>query len=194
MSFTNFESKEVNCKILLFGPHQAGKSTNFASYITNLSQEIKSGAYILQEGEKAPFFEFLPVSMGEVEGFHIKLHLYSVPNYWPSPLLQSVFFRGVDGFLFVADSRAESMVSNLESMRLARSQLLEAGYAPNEMPHVLQYNKRDLQSIMPLTVLREALNHYNVPDIESVATKSIGTMECLEQLAKQVLVKFSAEA
>ncbi|MBP9708163.1 MAG: hypothetical protein KBD78_10995 [Oligoflexales bacterium] len=188
MSYTNFETKEIHCKVIFFGSPLAGKSANLQSIMHNLSEELKSGSYILESStNKQPFFEFLPISMGEVEGYHLKLHLYTPPRLLEDSILRSVFLRGIDGYVFVADSSPEALMLNVENIKSTNSLLIEGGHNPAALPHVLQYNKRDLAEPMPISLLRQSLNSFRAPDIEAVATKSIGTMDCLELIAKQII-------
>jgi len=193
MAFTNFETKEINCKIIYFGPHGAGKTENLRSIYSNTSAEIRSGLLELNESKGATqFFDFLPVSMGFVKDFHLKLHLFTLPTNSLYESVSSVILKGVDGFVFVADSRVESMVYNVDSLTAAKRKLTEEGYNIAEMPRVIQYNKRDMNDLLPIDVLRAELNPGGVPDHEAVAMNSIGTMETLQTMAKSVIKKISS--
>ena len=188
MAFTNFETKEINCKVLYFGPRSSGKTANLRSVYANTSAEVRSGLLELS-GNEGPtqFFDFLPVSLGQIKDFHLKLHLFTVPVNSLFESVNTVILRGIDGFVFVADSRIEAMADNIENLRETRRLLTDEGYNYNELPRVMQYNKRDLPEVVPLDVLHQELNSGGAPEHESVATKSLGTMETLQSMAKLVI-------
>jgi len=188
MAFTNFDTKEINCKVLYFGPRSAGKTENLRSIFKNTSAEVRSGLLELDEaGQQTRFFDFLPISLGHVKDYHLKLHLFTLPTNSLYESVTSVILKGVDGFIFVADSRVEAMADNVEAMGAARRLLTEEGLNVSDMPRVIQYNKRDLADLVPLEVLRHELNPGNVPDHKGIATQGVGTMETLQSMAKLVL-------
>lgn len=192
MAFTNFETKEINCKVLYFGARSAGKTENLRSIYRNTSAEVRSGLLELEEvAGPTKFFDFLPISLGHVKDFHLKLHLFTLPTNSLYESVSSVILKGVDGFVFIADSRVEAMADNVEGMAMARRLLTEEGLNVADMPRVIQYNKRDLPDLVPLEVLRQELNPGNVPDHKSVATQSLGTLETLQSMAKLVLRKIA---
>jgi hypothetical protein len=192
MAFTNFDTKEINCKIIYFGPRGAGKTENLRSIYKNSADELRSGLLELDESlGPTRFFDFLPISMGQLRDFHLKLHLFTIPA---NPLYESVLsviLKGVDGFVFVADSRVEAMADNVDAMSAARRLLAEQGHNVSDMPRVIQYNKRDLNDVLPLELLRQELNPGQIPDQKAVASQSIGTMETLQAMAKLVLKKIA---
>lgn len=192
MAFTNFETKEINCKIIYFGPRGAGKTENLRSIYKNSSADVRNGLIELDEGQGATrFFDFLPLSMGQIRDFHLKLHLFTLPANPLYESVQSVILKGVDGFVFVADSRVEAMADNVDGMSAARRILAAQGYNVSDMPRVIQYNKRDLGDVLPLELLRQELNPGQLPDQKAVASQSIGTMETLQAMAKLVLKKIA---
>lgn len=192
MAFTNFDTKEINCKVLFLGPRGAGKTENLRSIYKNTSAEVRSGLLELEDASgPTKFFDFLPISLGPVKDFHIKLHLYTLPTNSLYDSVRTVILKGVDGFVFVADSRVEAMADNVEAMISARRLLTEEGYNVSDMPRVVQYNKRDLPDVLPLDILRQELNPGGVPDQKSVATQSVGTMETLQAMAKLILRKLA---
>jgi len=192
MAFTNFETKEINCKIIYFGPRGAGKTENLRSIYKNSSADVRNGLIELDEGQGATrFFDFLPLSMGQVRDFHLKLHLFTLPANPLYESVQSVILKGVDGFVFVADSRVEAMADNVDGMSAARRILAAQGYNVSDMPRVIQYNKRDLGDVLPLELLRQELNPGQLPDQKAIASQSIGTMETLQAMAKLVLKKIA---
>jgi hypothetical protein len=192
MAFTNFETKEINCKIIYFGPRGAGKTENLRSIYKNSSADVRNGLIELDEGQGATrFFDFLPLSMGQIRDFHLKLHLFTLPANPLYESVQSVILKGVDGFVFVADSRVEAMADNVDGMSAARRILAAQGYNVSDMPRVIQYNKRDLGDVLPLELLRQELNPGQLPDQKAIASQSIGTMETLQAMAKLVLKKIA---
>ena len=192
MAFTNFDTKEINCKIVYFGPKGAGKSTNFRSIYNSTASEVKGGLLELdaKDGE-AKFFSFLPISMGHVKDFHLKIHLFILPQNKIYETVPSVILKGIDGYVFVADSRVEKMSENIESLLEAKKLLTREGHNAEDMPRVFQYNKRDLADIVALQVLKKELNSSNAPDHEAIANQSLGTLECLQSMAKQVIRKLA---
>lgn len=192
MAFTNFDTKEINCKIVYFGPRGSGKTENLRSIYKNTSSDMRSGLIELEEARgPTKFFDFLPVSLGHVKDFHLKLHLFTLPTNPLYESVNSVILKGIDGFVFVADSRVELMADNIQSLAEARRMLAGEGYNVGDMPRVIQYNKRDLRDLVPLDVLRHELNPGNIPDQKAVARDSLGTMETLQAMSKLVLKKIA---
>jgi signal recognition particle receptor subunit beta len=192
MAFTNFETKEINCKIVYFGPNEAGKLTNFRSIYAATSRQIKSD--MLELGAKdgdSNFFSFLPISMGKVKDYHLKAHLFILPKHSLFETVPSVILKGLDGYVFVADSSVESMGANIESLLKTKKILSEEGYNLSDLPGVIQYNKRDQQDIVSVDIMREELNASGLIEIEAIASESIGTMETLQAMAKQVVNKLA---
>lgn len=190
MAFTNFETKDIHCKVIYFGPSSAGKSENLRSIFNQTSAEIRSGLLELQQEDGSTrYFDFLPLSIGQLGDFHVKLHLFTLPVSSLYQSTASVILRGVDGFVFVADSRVESLIENTKAMNKCRRILQDEGYNVAELPRAIQYNKRDLEGILPIDILRHELNPAGYPDFEASATQNIGVMECLESLARQIMEK-----
>lgn len=188
MAFTNFDTKEIHCKVIYFGAPQAGKTANLRSIFNATSAEIQSGLLELQEdGSTTRYFDFLPLSLGRVRDFHLRLHLFTVPMNSLYQSVPSVILRGVDGFVFVADSRVECMADNSDHMKKCRRLLQDEGYNVSELPRVIQYNKRDLPGVMPVEIMRQELNPTHVPDFEAVANKGLGVVETIEGLAQLMI-------
>ncbi len=189
MAFTNFDTKEIHCKVIYFGPPSSGKTENLRSILKHTSQDLKSG--LIQLSEKSPgssqFFDFLPISIGQIRDFHVRLHLFTLPSNPLYDSVQSVILRGLDGFIYVADSRVEAMVDNISHLQEVRRLLSKEGYNVADMPRVIQYNKQDLPDIVPLDILRGELNPGNHPEEKACALKSQGTLETLQNMTKQVL-------
>ncbi|MDB2447067.1 gliding-motility protein MglA [bacterium] len=189
MAFTNFDTKEINCKILYLGTDGSGKSANFQKILEMTSPEVKSGLLELKPNGRTTqgFFEFLPISLGYVKDFHLKLHLYTLPQNSLYETVPSVILKGIDGFVFVADSTIEKLGVNITALEEAKRVLSSEGILPSAVPAVMQYNKRDLPSITPIEVLRAELNTARVPEIEASAHKGEGVMETLKLVSQQVI-------
>jgi len=193
MAFTNFDTKEINCKVIYFGPPGAGKTANLRSIFANTSSDVRAG--LLEVGgdddSSSRFFDFLPISLGHIKDFHLKVHLFTVPSNSLYQSVNSVILKGVDGFVFVADSRIEALADNIDHHFQVRRMLTEAGYNIAGLPRVFQYNKRDLPEVTPIEILRNELNPSRLPEQEAVAVKSLGTMETLQAMAKQVIKRLA---
>ena len=190
MSFINYSSREINCKIVYYGPGLCGKTTNL-QYIYNKTNPEAKGKMIslATETERTLFFDFLPLSLGEIRGFKTRFHLYTVPGQVFYDASRKLILKGVDGVVYVGDSQLERMEANIESLENLRSNLQEQGYDLDKLPYVVQYNKRDLPNAMSMADLEEALNPTKVPVYEAVAPKGIGVFDTLKSVAKLVLTE-----
>ena len=190
MSFINYASREINCKIVYYGPGLCGKTTNLKHIYDNTNADAKGKMISLEtETERTLFFDFLPLSLGEIRGFKTRFHLYTVPGQVFYNASRKLILKGVDGVVFVADSQADRLEANLESLDNLKENLDEQGYALEQLPYVIQYNKRDVQNAVELDFLRRAINHDGVADFEAIATTGVGVFETLKAVAKQVLVE-----
>ncbi len=195
MSFINYSSREINCKIVYYGPGLCGKTTNLQYIYAKTNPEARGKMISLAtETERTLFFDFLPLSLGEIRGFKTRFHLYTVPGQVFYDASRKLILKGVDGVVFVADSQVERMEANLESMENLRVNLSEQGYNLDRIPFVIQYNKRDLPHVAPVEELRRALNLRGVPDFEAVATTGEGVFETLKAVAKLVLTELKKSA
>jgi mutual gliding-motility protein MglA len=190
MSFINYSSREINCKIVYYGPGLCGKTTNL-QYIYNKTNPEAKGKMIslATETERTLFFDFLPLSLGEIRGFKTRFHLYTVPGQVFYDASRKLILKGVDGVVYVGDSQLERMEANHESLENLRSNLQEQGYDLDKLPYVVQYNKRDLPNAMPMEQLEEALNPTKVPSFEACAPKGVGVFDTLKAVAKLVLTE-----
>lgn len=190
MSFINYSAREINCKLVYYGPGLCGKTTNLQFVYTKTRPDAKGKMISLAtETERTLFFDFLPLSLGEIRGFKTRFHLYTVPGQVFYDASRKLILKGVDGVCFVADSQEERMDANIESLENLRYNLEERGFDLDKIPYVIQYNKRDLPSALPVEQLREQLNPTKVPDFEAIATTGEGVFETLKALAKQVLTE-----
>jgi signal recognition particle receptor subunit beta len=188
VSFINYSSREINCKIVYYGPGLCGKTTNL-QYIYRRTNPEQKGKLIslATETERTLFFDFLPLALGDIKGFKIRFHLYTVPGQVFYAASRKLILKGVDGVVFVADSQIERMESNMESIDDLQINLAEQGYELEKLPFTIQYNKRDLPNIVPLEEMNRLLNHRQVQWFEGVAVTGKGVFETLKSVAKLVL-------
>jgi mutual gliding-motility protein MglA len=188
MSMINYASREINCKIVYYGPGLCGKTTNL-EYVYKKVNPATRGKMIslATENERTLFFDFLPVDLGTIRGFKTRFHLYTVPGQVYYNASRRLILKGVDGIVFVADSQAERMDANLASMQNLYENLADYGYEPGNLPLVLQYNKRDLPSSIPTAELRAQLNPGGLEEYEAVATQGEGVFDTLRAVSKRVI-------
>jgi signal recognition particle receptor subunit beta len=189
MSFINYSSREINCKIVYYGPGLCGKTTNLQYIYRRMNPESRGKMISLAtETERTLFFDFLPLSLGEIRGFKTRFHLYTVPGQVFYDASRRLILRGVDGVVFCADSQITRMDSNVESLENLRINLREQGYDSDRLPLVLQYNKRDLNPVASVSELHSLLNNRNVPEYEAVAPTGVGVFETLKGIIKLILI------
>jgi mutual gliding-motility protein MglA len=171
-----------------YGPGLCGKTTNL-QYVYRRTNPDQKGKLIslATETERTLFFDFLPLALGDIKGFKIRFHLYTVPGQVFYAASRKLILKGVDGVVFVADSQIERMDSNLESIDDLRINLAEQGYELERLPFVIQYNKRDLPNLVPVEDMDRLLNSGKVQWFEAVAVTGKGVFETLKTVAKQVL-------
>jgi signal recognition particle receptor subunit beta len=188
MSFINYSSREINCKIVYYGPGLCGKTTNL-QYIYNKTNPDLKGKMIslATETERTLFFDFLPLALGQIRGFKTRFHLYTVPGQVFYDASRKLILKGVDGVVFVADSQVERMEANIESLDNLRQNLGEQGYDLDKISCVVQYNKRDLPNAADLGEMKRLLNAKGMPDFEACAPQGKGVFETLKAVARGVL-------
>lgn len=159
MSMINYAAREINCKIVYYGPGLGGKTTNLEHIYGKVKPDTRGKLISLAtETERTLFFDFLPVDLGTIRGFNTRFHLYTVPGQVYYNASRKLILKNVDGVVFVADSQIERMEANLESMQNLYDNLAEYGYDIMHVPFVIQYNKRDLPNAAPISELETALN------------------------------------
>lgn len=188
MSFINYAAREINCKLVYYGPGLCGKTTNL-QYIYKMVDPGTKGKLIslATETERTLFFDFLPLELGTVRGFKTRFHLYTVPGQIFYEASRKLILKGADGVAFVADSQIDRVEANIQSLADMNQHLKEQGIDPDKIPLVMQYNKRDLSKIVPIDELQKALNPRNLPWFEAIAPEGKGVFETLKALAKLVL-------
>ena len=188
MSMINYASREINCKIVYYGPGLGGKTTNLEHVYGKVSPSTRGKLISLAtETERTLFFDFLPVDLGTIRGFKTRFHLYTVPGQVFYDASRKLILRGVDGVVFVADSQEERLDANLESIENLEENLKEHGYDLMKIPYVLQLNKRDLPNALPVDVLKKELMRRDEPVVEAVAYKGEGVFETLKEISRLVL-------
>ncbi len=189
MSFVNYHTKEINCKIVYYGPGLGGKTTNIQYIYQKTSSQNKGQMITLNtENERTLFFDFLPLDLGEIRGFKTRFHLYTVPGQVFYEASRKLILRGVDGLVFVADSQVERMEANIESLTGLEKNLTEQGYDISKVPMVMQWNKRDLPNIVAVEDLQQQLNKRKNPAFEAIASQGDGVFETLKMISKSVLL------
>lgn len=191
MSFINEKNKEINCKIVYFGPALGGKSTSLRALYGQVKSQSKGDMISLStDDDRTLFFDFIPLHLGQVKGYTIRLHLYTVPGQVAYDSQRSLIAKGADGVVFVADSQIQRMEPNLasfEELNKILAEELDDEDAVTDFPLVIQYNKRDLPKAAPLNQLRDILNPRRVPDFETTATTGEGVYDALKAISTQVL-------
>jgi signal recognition particle receptor subunit beta len=190
MTFINYAAKEINCKIVYYGPGLGGKTTNL-QYIYNKTAPDRKGKMIslATEADRTLFFDFLPLDLGSIRGFTTRFHLYTVPGQVFYDASRKLILKGVDGVVFVADSQRERMEANVESIRNLETNLEDHGFDLMNVPFALQFNKRDLPNAMPVDEMYRMLNYKREPTFEAVAPQGVGIFDTLKAVAKQILVE-----
>ncbi len=193
MSTINFANREINFKIVYYGPGLSGKTTNLRWVYQTVPEERKGEMVSLAtEDERTLFFDFLPVDLGEVKGFKTRFHLYTVPGQVFYNASRKLILRGVDGIVFVADSASNRLRANAESMRNLRENLAEYGLSLEHVPMVIQINKRDLPDALPVDMIRAVIDPEGKFSVfEAVATEGKGVFEPLKEVSRQVLSKLA---
>jgi mutual gliding-motility protein MglA len=192
MSFINHMAREINCKVVYYGPGLCGKTTNL-QFIHRKAPPVSRGKMIslATETERTLFFDFLPLDLGSIQGFKVRFHLYTVPGQVFYDASRKLILKGADGVIFVADSQVNRLEANQESLENMRTNLAEQNYSLESLSHVVQYNKRDLPHTVAVDQLKKLLNPYGVPDFEACAASGEGVFETLKGLSKIVLGKLN---
>jgi signal recognition particle receptor subunit beta len=192
VSLINYSSREINCKIVYYGPGLGGKTTNIQYVYDKLNPETKGKLVTLAtEMDRTLFFDFLPLELGTVKGFKTRFHLYTVPGQVYYNASRKLILRGVDGVVFVADSDECRIDANIEALYNLHENLSEHGIELSEVPFVIQWNKRDMPTALPVEELEHELNPEGNKSFEAVAVKGTGVFDTLKCVSKEVLHKLS---
>jgi mutual gliding-motility protein MglA len=195
VSFVNFPAREINCKLVYYGPGLGGKTANL-QWIYEKTATGQRGKMIslATETDRTLFFDFLPLDLGSVRGFKTRFHLYTVPGQVFYEASRKLILKGADGVVFVADSQEERLDANFETLDNLKEHLKEHGLAFDKIPYVLQLNKRDLPNAMPVDELTKQLQLKGEPVLEAVAVAGTGIFETLREVAKLVLAELKKGA
>jgi len=188
VSLINYSSREINCKIVYYGPGLCGKTTNLQHIYSRVPQETRGKMISLAtEMDRTLFFDFLPIELGQIRGFRTRFHLYTVPGQVYYNASRKLILKGVDGIVFVADSQIDRFEANIESFMNMHDNLAEHNLSLERIPFVMQYNKRDLPRVVPVDDLERELNPRKAPYFEAVALRGTGVFDTLKVACKLVL-------
>jgi signal recognition particle receptor subunit beta len=197
MSLVNYQTREITCKIVYYGPGRSGKTTNL-HYIYGQVPEDRKGKMVslATQTDRTLFFDFLPLDLGTISGFTTRFQLYTVPGQVYYQATRKLVLQGADGVVFVADSQARQLQENIESFQDLHQNLSEQSVDPRAIPLVIQYNKQDLPGDLILTTeeLADAVNFRGVPDFPADALHGPGVFETLRGISELVLKRLSAGA
>jgi len=189
MSFINEKQKEINCKVVYYGPPLCGKSTSLRAIYELVKEEAKGDLISLsQNNDRTLYFDFVPLALGKIKDYTIRLHLYTVPGEVGYQTARKLISKGVDGVVFVADSQLQKMEENLRSLSSLKEILKHEGLDLGEVPMVIQYNKRDLPNAVPVAEMHNLLNTGNVDAFETVAITGQGVFDALKTIGSKVLL------
>jgi len=189
MVLFNYSTKELTAKIVYYGPGLCGKTTNLQYIHGNLPDQVKGKMLSLAtKTDRTLFFDFLPIDLGDIRGMKTRVQLYTVPGQVFYNETRKLVLKGADGIVFVADSQEAMLNANMESFKNLEENLKGHALRLADMPHVIQFNKRDLPRLSSIEDLNSALNRYNAPFYESVATTGIGVQDTLKAIVKLVLL------
>ncbi len=190
MSFLNYSTREINFKVVYYGPGLSGKTTNITFIYNKIKSDNKGKLVSLAtETERTLFFDFFPLDLGTINGYKVKFHLYTVPGQIYYSSSRKLILKGVDGIVFVADSQRERFDANIESLADMMENLEDYKIDFNKIPYVLQLNKRDLPNITPANELIESLRKKDEPVIEAVAVKGDGVVDTLKAISKLIMIE-----
>ena len=196
MSTINFSAREINFKIVYYGPGMSGKTTNLKRIYEQVPQDAKGEMVSLAtEDERTLFFDFLPIDLGQVNGFKTRFHLYTVPGQVFYNSSRKLILRGVDGVVFIADSAPSRLRANAESLRNLRENLAEYNLQLGEIPYVVQINKRDLPDALPSEMIQKVLDPSGkIQFFDGIANDFVGVKEPLRAVSQLVFEKLAQKA
>jgi len=188
VSFVHFSRREIHCKVVYYGPGLGGKTTNL-QFIHERAPASAKGKLVslATENDRTLFFDFMPLDLGHIRGFKVRFHLYTVPGQVFYAASRRLILRGVDGVVFVVDAHPERFDEGLDSLDDLYRNLHEQGQDAEQLPIVIQFNKRDLPNAVPIWRLQREFNPEGLPSFEAVATKGFGVLETLKACCTRVL-------
>jgi signal recognition particle receptor subunit beta len=190
MALINIASREIHCKIVYYGIGYCGKTTNLQHVYKSINPNARGEMLsIATETERTLFFDFLPLDLGTVHGFRTRFHLYTVPGQILYERTRIAVLNGADGIVFVVDSQAEKFEENVQSIAELEMNMRRIGKDLGNFPFVMQWNKRDMPSALPLMVLERYLNRRRAPSFEAVAADGRGVFATLRSISKNVMAQ-----
>ncbi|MEW6110553.1 MAG: GTPase domain-containing protein [Thermodesulfobacteriota bacterium] len=191
MPHINYQARELAFKIVYYGPGLSGKTTNLIHIHSTLDPERRGDIVVLDtEEERTLFFDFFPLALGRIGDFSVRFNMYTVPGQVYYEASRRLILDGADGIVFVADSQPNRLNENIQSFQMLQESLTSYGVDWKEFPLVLQYNKRDLQDLLPVGTLESRLGLNGIPVQEAVATAGTGVMETIRIASRAVIEKF----
>jgi signal recognition particle receptor subunit beta len=192
VALINIPAREIQCKVVYYGTGLGGKTTNLEFIHKQMPPQVRGDMVSLATPtERTLYFDFLSLDLGSVQGFKTKFALYTVPGQEEYNASRKLILNGVDGIVFVADSQREKWQENIDSLRNMEENLAEYGKSLDEVPWVLQYNKRDMPTAVSVEHLQQALNQRGVPAFQAIAYQGHGVFDTLKSVAKVVLNRLS---
>lgn len=190
MAIINVGVREIHCKIVYYGPGMCGKTSNLQYIHSQVPREAKGDLLsIATETERTLFFDFLPLDLGKVRGFSTRFHLYTVPGQVLYERTRVAVLNGADGVVFVADSQRDKLQEDIKSLQELARNITRQNKKFSEFPIVLQYNKRDMPSVLPTQIMDKYLNPLNWQRFDAVATTGVGVFDTLKAISKLVISK-----
>jgi len=190
MALINIASHEIHCKIVYYGIGYCGKTTNLQYVFRSINPSARGEMLsIATETERTLFFDFLPLDLGTVHGFRTRFHLYTVPGQILYERTRFAVLNGADGIVFVADSQAEKFEANVQSISELEMNMRRIGKELGNFPFIIQWNKRDVPSALPVSVLERYLNRRRVPSFEAIAFEGKGVFATLRAISKNVMAQ-----
>ena len=194
MPFVDVKKRQLECKIVFCGTGMGGKTTNLRMIHQGTEPKMRGKLLALEtESERTLFFDFVPISVGKIRGLDTRFAFYTVPGQSFYNLTRKAILKDVDGIVFVSDSQEDRMDANVDSILNLKENLETHNIKLQNLPHVIQYNKRDLSPITTVDEMREELNPYQAPDFEAVATKGTGVFETLREIVQMVVVRVTKD-
>jgi signal recognition particle receptor subunit beta len=191
MPHLNYSSREIAFKVVYYGPGMSGKTTNIMYVHKSLAANLRSDLVSLDTSEERTlFFDFFALELGRIDGYSLRFNLFTVPGQAHYEASRRLIMDGADGVVFVADSHPARLEDNLASVRSLWEALRLRRADPAAFPLVLQYNKRDCRSPIPLGTLEPALPAEGLPVVEAVATRGVGIMETVRLVSRRIIERF----
>ena len=195
MAFINEKDREINCKIVFFGPPLSGKSTSLRHIHSQMTHDGKGDSSVMiDEEDRTLYFDFAPVSLGKIKNYDVRMHLYTVPGQHAYEQSRRLISKGVDGIVFVADSALEMVEGNILSLKELKKIADANGLEWGSLPKVFQYNKRDLDNAVPILELHNMLNSNGDPEFETTAIKGLGLFDVIAAISEKVLLNLKENA